>query len=113
MISFQIDESNVFELMEAADMFQISLMKLPISVHLMKCLYPSNCFQIYAYAERYNYFELKDKVLQFICEKFQNVVDEPSFQETPLDILVSILCNDSLSQIDICCVSIKNETIYT
>ncbi|XP_064454928.1 kelch-like protein 10 [Ornithodoros turicata] len=97
----EINDNNVEELLVAADMFLVEDLMQMCCAHLEEQLTISNCLGLLLHAEWFYYPSHKEKIMQFVCEHFIEVI----FQSEELmymsyEFLYSLLSSDYLNVVD-------------
>lgn len=120
--NIDINENNVFILMEAANLFQIYALKasfysvcsmllyktlIPhlniiflqtfISFYLQSSLTLENCLQFYIMASRHHYHDLATCALHFLLVNFSKIVENDEFLDLPFEILLEIISSKLLN----------------
>lgn len=94
-----ITQSNVQELMIAADMLELDRVVRACSEYLAKELHAVNAVGIYRFAELHNFRMLRDSALQFIQSYFPQVLCEDEIYELPKEQMIELLASEHL-QVD-------------
>uniref|UniRef100_T1J1X5 Kelch-like protein diablo n=1 Tax=Strigamia maritima TaxID=126957 RepID=T1J1X5_STRMM len=95
----EITNSNVQEIVMAADMFQLSEVIETCSIFLKKQLHVSNCIGIYQFAETHSCLKLKNIAENFINQNFILLTKEDEFLGQPLRTIKKLLSSEYL-QVD-------------
>ncbi|CAH0394185.1 unnamed protein product [Bemisia tabaci] len=91
-----ITETNIQELMVAADMLEVSEIVEGCAQFLKDQLHVSNAIGIYRFAETHNWVDLMNTSQNFINENFPEVCVEDEFHELPKNLLLKFLSSESL-----------------
>lgn len=94
--TLQLGREDVWELAEAALLFQLQGVFLLCEEFLLEHIDPSSCLDILALAEAYGLDQLGRKAEQYALRQFQSVSRGDKFQDLPLPLLERLLEKDSL-----------------
>lgn len=100
-----LNESNVKELIMAADYLLISGLKQKAMEYLRDLVSKSNCIQLYTFAVLCNSGELKLAATKVICDNFSLVSSTNEFRELDFALLLDLVSNDGI-------VVLREEEVY-
>nr|CAD7588425.1 unnamed protein product [Timema genevievae] len=92
----KVSEDNVYCLMEAADLFQLSAIRTVCCHYLSSTLNSSNCLSVYVRAKLRRYHDLAHLAFRYALQNFDKVINEEEFLHAPADVLFSILSSQLL-----------------
>ncbi|XP_062621476.1 gigaxonin-like [Saccostrea cucullata] len=91
-----LDEENIQNILQAADLLLLTDLKQACCEYLLKCITSQNCLGIWDFASRFNCSWVRLKTTQFLENNFRNITNYGEFLQLPLDLLTSLLCTDTL-----------------
>ncbi|XP_072553654.1 kelch-like protein 26 isoform X3 [Paramormyrops kingsleyae] len=94
--TLRLGREDVWELAEAALLFQLQGVFVLCEEFLLEHIDPSSCLDILALAEAYGLDQLGRKAEQYALRQFQSVSCGDKFQDLPLPLLERLLEEDSL-----------------
>ena len=100
-----VTSENVEEIVKAADFLMITSLKEIGTEFLKRSLEPSQCFSVYAFAEKYNCKTLQEATIRFMCEHFKEVSKAEEFFSLEYKVVMKIFSSDDL-------VVSKEEEVY-
>ena len=91
-----IDQGNVQMLLEAANLFQIDLLRRNCTAFMEKQLDPCNCLGMKHFADAHGLEKLSVDAEKMILEKFMEVMSHDEFKLMPRDVIVDVIKGDDL-----------------
>ena len=91
-----ITPANVQMLLEAANLFQIDLLKTKCTEFMFHQLDPCNCLGMKAFADAHGLVKLGVAAENMILEKFMDLVEYEEFLTMPKEMLIEVIKQDSL-----------------
>ncbi|XP_043548744.1 kelch-like protein 24 [Chiloscyllium plagiosum] len=92
-----IREDNVLSLLEASDLFQVSVLRQGCVEFLEKQLDPCNCLGFLNFANLFAIQALSEKSKRFLLEHFPEVIQHEEFLQLPKEVLCDQLSSDLLA----------------